>query len=104
MERALLEGEHQMEMDELEREQQTINRLKHRQLELIDQATAEREKVRKNMIQTRKIYFSGTIDHLYILLFFVHFTLLALLFFSFDLVFFFIWFVSLFTLFNCFFA
>ena len=49
MERALLEGEHQMEMEELEREQQTINRLKHRQLELIDQATAEREKVRKKL-------------------------------------------------------
>ena len=46
MERALLEGEHQMEMEELEKEQQTINRLKHRQLELIDQAQAERDKVR----------------------------------------------------------
>ena len=46
MERALLEGEHQMEMEELEKEQQIINRLKHRQLELIDQAQAERDKVR----------------------------------------------------------
>ena len=56
MERALLEGEHQMEMEELEREQQTINRLKHRQLELIDQATAEREKVRKIIIKHRRLF------------------------------------------------
>ena len=62
MERALLEGEHQMEMEELEREQQTINRLKHRQLELIDQATAEREKVRKNIKYVR-YFLSDTINY-----------------------------------------
>ena len=45
MERALLEGEHQMEMEELEHEQHTINSLKTRQLELIDQAQAQRDKV-----------------------------------------------------------
>ncbi len=46
MERALLEGEHQMEMEELEREQLKINRLKTRQLELVDEAQAQRDKVR----------------------------------------------------------
>ena len=45
MERALLEGEHQTEMAELEAEQDRINILKSKQMDLIDQATAEREKV-----------------------------------------------------------
>ena len=66
MERALLEGEHQMEMEELEREQQTINRLKHRQLELIDQATAEREKVRKKIKYGRYFLLTQLIIHLFI--------------------------------------
>ena len=77
MERALLEGEHQMEMEELEREQQTINRLKHRQLELIDQATAEREKVRKkNDSNAYNLFLWYNWSFIYLIL--------TLLFFSFD--------------------
>ncbi|XP_060081466.1 uncharacterized protein LOC132560804 [Ylistrum balloti] len=47
MERALLEGEHQTEMDELQSDQDRINLLKQRQAELIERATQEREKMRR---------------------------------------------------------
>ncbi|XP_033759080.1 pleckstrin homology-like domain family B member 2 isoform X2 [Pecten maximus] len=46
MERALLEGEHQTEMDELQSDQDRINLLKQRQAELIELATQDREKMR----------------------------------------------------------
>ncbi|KAL5019694.1 hypothetical protein ScPMuIL_002586 [Solemya velum] len=43
MERALLDGEHQTEMERLHEDEEKINELKHRQRELIDQASQERE-------------------------------------------------------------
>ncbi len=45
MERALLDGEHQMEMEQLQRDQEKINDLKRQQAELIQQANLQREKV-----------------------------------------------------------
>ena len=45
MERALLEGEHKVEMDQLQGDQERINSLKRKQLHLIELATTEREKV-----------------------------------------------------------
>ncbi len=45
MERALLEGEHQMEMDQLTHDQLKINRLKEKQVDIFESATADREKV-----------------------------------------------------------
>ncbi|XP_021358754.1 uncharacterized protein LOC110453881 isoform X4 [Mizuhopecten yessoensis] len=57
MERALLEGEHQTEMDELQSDQDRINLLKQRQADLIERATQEREKMRiqeENRIQSER--------------------------------------------------
>ena len=45
MERALLEGEHNTEMEELQQEQERINVLKVQQAELIENSAKEREKV-----------------------------------------------------------
>lgn len=45
MERALLEGEHKVEMDQLQGDQERINALKRKQHQLNELATAEREKV-----------------------------------------------------------
>jgi hypothetical protein len=45
MERALLEGEHNTEMEELQQEQERINDLKVQQAELIENSAKEREKV-----------------------------------------------------------
>lgn len=45
MERALLEGEHQVQMEKLQQDQQRINQLKLRQLQLQQAAKNEREKV-----------------------------------------------------------
>ncbi|XP_013410434.1 pleckstrin homology-like domain family B member 2 isoform X4 [Lingula anatina] len=53
MERALLEGEHQTEMVQLQREQDRINSLKQKQLELIERATAEKERKRKVRFTTQ---------------------------------------------------
>ena len=50
MERALLEGEHQTEMDMLQSEQENITTLKQRQLELLEIAAAERGKVGFNSV------------------------------------------------------
>ncbi|KAL3886762.1 hypothetical protein ACJMK2_026735 [Sinanodonta woodiana] len=44
MERALLEGEHQMEMEQLSQDQEKINQLKQRQNQLVQKATKQREK------------------------------------------------------------
>ncbi|KAK3612109.1 hypothetical protein CHS0354_031180 [Potamilus streckersoni] len=44
MERALLEGEHQMEMEQLSQDQEKINQLKQRQNQLVQKATRQREK------------------------------------------------------------
>ncbi|XP_069115660.1 pleckstrin homology-like domain family B member 2 isoform X3 [Argopecten irradians] len=54
MERALLEGEHQTEMDELQSDQDRINLLKQRQAELIEHATQEREKEENRMDSERE--------------------------------------------------
>lgn len=45
MERALLDGEHQTEMEQLHEDEEKINQLKHRQRELIDESARERENV-----------------------------------------------------------
>ena len=45
MERALLEGEHNTEMEELQQEQERINVPKVQQAELIENSAKEREKV-----------------------------------------------------------
>ena len=45
MERALLEGEHQTELEQLLEEQQSISALKRRQLVLIERAAGDMEKV-----------------------------------------------------------
>ena len=45
MERALLEGEHQNELDKLGQDQKKISVLKQQQLQLIEQAASKREKV-----------------------------------------------------------
>ena len=45
MERALLEGEHQNELDELAQDQKKISALKQQQLQIIEQAAFKREKV-----------------------------------------------------------
>ena len=45
MERALLEGEHQTEMGQLQSDQEKINHLREKQTMLIEKATREREKV-----------------------------------------------------------
>ena len=45
MERALLEGEHNMEMSELQMDQEKIAALKQKQWELIDLAAIDRERV-----------------------------------------------------------
>jgi hypothetical protein len=45
MERALLEVEHNTEMEELQQEQERINDLKVQQAELIENSAKEREKV-----------------------------------------------------------
>ena len=45
MERALLEGEHQTEMGQLQSDQEKINQLREKQTMLIEKATREREKV-----------------------------------------------------------
>ena len=46
MERALLEGEHQTEMEKLDVDQERIDLLKQRQVALEEQAAHERERVR----------------------------------------------------------
>jgi len=45
MERALLEGEHQNELDQLAQDQKKISALKQQQLQIIEQAAYKREKV-----------------------------------------------------------
>ena len=45
MEQALLDGEHQTEMTELQREQEIINQLKLKHEEIVEKAAVEREKV-----------------------------------------------------------
>ena len=45
MERALLEGEHQTEMERLQEDQEKIRHLRHKQNMLMEKATREREKV-----------------------------------------------------------
>ena len=58
MERALLEGEHQTEMGQLQSDQEKINQLKEKQNMLIEKATREREKVGcKIMSRAEKISF-----------------------------------------------
>ncbi|XP_067678677.1 pleckstrin homology-like domain family B member 1 isoform X3 [Haliotis asinina] len=51
MERALLDGEHQMEMEQLQRDQEKINNLKRQQAELIQQANLQREKLKRRELQ-----------------------------------------------------
>ena len=46
MERALLEGEHQTELEHLQEDQERIRALKQRQLDLIECAASEKDKVR----------------------------------------------------------
>jgi hypothetical protein len=46
MERALLEGEHQTEMERLQDDQEKIRHLRHKQNMLMEKASREREKVR----------------------------------------------------------
>ena len=45
MERALLEGEHKTEMEQLQEEQEKINQLKQHQHNMLERATRQREKV-----------------------------------------------------------
>ena len=47
MERALLEGEHQDELEQLHIDQEKIASLKRRQVQLIEHAAIARERVRK---------------------------------------------------------
>ncbi|XP_074653729.1 uncharacterized protein LOC141907874 isoform X2 [Tubulanus polymorphus] len=57
VERALLEGEHRLEMSELQHDQETINGLKHKQWEQIDIATIEREKEQDKIeIEKQKLH------------------------------------------------
>ncbi|XP_048257939.1 pleckstrin homology-like domain family B member 2 isoform X4 [Haliotis rufescens] len=51
MERALLDGEHQMEMEQLQHDQEKINDLKRQQADLIQQANLQREKLKKRELQ-----------------------------------------------------
>ncbi|XP_046572111.1 LOW QUALITY PROTEIN: pleckstrin homology-like domain family B member 1 [Haliotis rubra] len=53
MERALLDGEHQMEMEQLQRDQEKINNLKRQQADLIQQANLQREKELQILEQER---------------------------------------------------
>lgn len=47
MEKALLDGEKETEMEELQRDQERINILKERHREVVERAARERQKVRK---------------------------------------------------------
>lgn len=46
MEKALLDGEKETEMEELQRDQERINILKERHREVVERAARERQKVR----------------------------------------------------------
>lgn len=49
MEKALLDGEKETEMEELQRDQERINILKERHREVVERAARERQKVRQGL-------------------------------------------------------
>ncbi|XP_055958658.1 pleckstrin homology-like domain family B member 1 isoform X3 [Patella vulgata] len=55
MERALLEGEHQTEMEQLQHDQEQINLLKQQQAELMERASRERQKMKRRELEEMEL-------------------------------------------------
>lgn len=62
MEKALLDGEKETEMEELQRDQERINILKERHREVVERAARERQKVRTG---STKVLYVHVLQSLY---------------------------------------